>query len=245
MIIDQVLADAAHFNAAFLSRTEDTGTAKHLKLSLEDGLTAHAGGGQASAYAITKDVSRFSTVASHNDSAKLPVSVAGYHLYIVNDGSKILSVYPATGEQIDGLAANTAVTLLPEQTGFFLCRTAGQWRKLFPDSTLVNVVSGSYASPNLIAASGVIPIVAGALKQTVYVAGNGAAVTTGGAHITAGTIDGQELDIYGCHATNTVTVTDGDGTGTEGNGDMVHGARSITTWKWDGTRWTLKGTNGL
>lgn len=245
MINDGVLADAAHFNAAFMSKTEDTGTAKHLKRSLEDGLTAHSGGGQGSAYAITKDFSRFSTVAAANDSAKLPASVAGYLLYVLNDGANIMAVYPASGEQIDGLAANTAVSLLPGQLGVFFCRVAGQWRKVAPDSTISNYVYGSFSSPNLITAGGVVPIIAGALRQTVYIAGDGGAVTTGGVHITAGTIDGQELDLIGCHATNTVTVTDGDGTGTEGNGDMVHGLRTMTTWKWDSTRWTLKGTNGI
>lgn len=112
-------------------------------------------------------------------------------------------------------------------------------------ATSINTVSGSTGSPNLIAAGGVIPITAGALRQTVFIAGNAAAVTTGGAYITAGTVVGQELTLISTSASNTVTITDGDGTGTEANGDIVHGLRTISRWVWDGTRWCEIGRNGL
>ncbi len=122
---------------------------------------------------------------------------------------------------------------------------AAHFNAAFVSAQAFNVVSGSTASPNLIAAAGVVPIDTAALTQSVYIAGNGAARTAGGVYIQAGTIEGQRLVLIGTHATNTVTIPDGDGTGTEGNGDMVHGLRSITEWYWDTARWVLMNWNGL
>lgn len=251
MIANGQLADATDFNAAFMSRTVDTtsigyiGTSKYFLTGSDDAKTAHAGGGQGSALAITKGFTRFTTVATAADSAKLPSGIAGAMLFVVNAGANAMDVFPATGEQINGLAANTALSVLAGQTALFVCRATSQWVEVLASPLTLNAVSGSVASPNLITAGGVIPIIAGALRQAVFIAGSAAAVTTGGVHITAGTIVGQELTLISTSATNTVTITDGDGTGTEANGDIVHGLRTVSKWFWDGTRWVEISRNDL
>jgi hypothetical protein len=251
VISDGVIANATNFNAKFMSRTQDTDTsgnvtltAGYLKRSTADGITAFAGGGQGSATALTKDINRISTCATAADSVKLPAAVAGMTLLVVNQGAARCDVFPATGEQINGLSANTALSVAAGEKALFVCRVAAQWVEVLRE---IPLVSGSAASPNLISASGVIPIIPGLAKQTVYIAGNGAPVTAGGVYITAGTIDAQELTLISTDGTNTVTIPDGDGTGTEANGDVVHGLRTVSEWIYNlsSTCWVEKARNGL
>lgn len=167
-ISNGVNANATNFNAAFVSKTANDTKAGNLtmsngniKRSVEDGITAHAGGGQGSAYALTKDISRVSTVATAADSVKLPTAAAGLEMVVINDGANALSVYPATGEQIDGLAANTAVSISAGECRVFICRASSQWvsnKTQSPMTTLGDMIYG--------AASGTATRVAGNTTTT-------------------------------------------------------------------------------
>ena len=95
-----------------------------------DGLTAHAGGGQALATPIPANVqiARVITVASAADSVVLPASVGGLEITVVNaTAATSMNVFPATGEAINALGANTAFAVPGAKTCTFYCATAGQW----------------------------------------------------------------------------------------------------------------------
>lgn len=105
-----------------------------------NGLTAHAGGGQANGVLITASVTRFTTVATLADSATLPAtSIAGteinnnilnglcLELEIANAGANSMNIFPAVGEQINALGANAAFALAAGKTAYFTSTNSGQW----------------------------------------------------------------------------------------------------------------------
>lgn len=80
-------------------------------------LTAHAGGGQADATQLNKGLNIVSTCATRLDSTKLLASfVAGDRVRITNRGAKTCAVYPASGHDINGLADNAPVFVLPNNS---------------------------------------------------------------------------------------------------------------------------------
>jgi hypothetical protein len=95
--------------------------------STTDGLTALAGGGQAGATPVTSVINRFSTVATNGDSGLLPASVAGAAITVINSGAASLNVFPATGETINALSANSAFAIASGKTATFYCAVAGKW----------------------------------------------------------------------------------------------------------------------
>lgn len=99
-------------------------------VSSVDGITAHAGGGQAAAVALAAMLNRVATVATAGDSVKLPPSANGMQVVTVNAGANSMNVFPATGEQINALGANTAFAVAAGKTATFYCATAGQWHSI-------------------------------------------------------------------------------------------------------------------
>lgn len=96
--------------------------------SSQDKITATAGGGQGPAFQITTALARVLTVASIGDSVKLPASVAGLTIAILNSGANSLNIFPAQGDAINALAVNAAFALASGGvTTYFVCYTAGQW----------------------------------------------------------------------------------------------------------------------
>lgn len=96
--------------------------------SVKDSLTAAAGGGQANALLLTAAFNRVTTVASSADSVKLPPSVVGLDMVVINAASaNAMNVYPATGEIINALSANAAFSVAANKVCTFYCCTAGQW----------------------------------------------------------------------------------------------------------------------
>ena len=98
--------------------------------SSADGLTAHAGGGQGSATAITTMMARFTTVATTADSAILPVGAAGMAITVINAGANSMNVFPDTGSTINGGSANAAVALAAGKTAVFFTTLAGAWHMM-------------------------------------------------------------------------------------------------------------------
>ncbi len=99
--------------------------------SVVDSITAKAGGGQTNAVLMTAAMNRITGVASGNDSVKLPPSVAGLDVVIINaHASNAVNVYPQTGDAINALGANTAFNLTSNKTATFYCCTAGQWHSV-------------------------------------------------------------------------------------------------------------------
>lgn len=94
-------------------------------------LTAHAGGGQGSALPVTAEINQVTTVASAGDSVVLPAAAAGIQIMVANAAAvNSMNVFPASGDQINALGANTAFALAAGKTAQFYCVKAGQWHSI-------------------------------------------------------------------------------------------------------------------
>lgn len=99
--------------------------------SYANGLTAHAGGGQASGWPITTEISQFTTVATAADSATLPVSVPGTQCMVANGAaSNSMNVFPPVGSAINAAVSNTAFALAAGKNALFYCVSPTQWHAI-------------------------------------------------------------------------------------------------------------------
>jgi hypothetical protein len=92
-----------------------------------DSLTAHAGGGQGSALALTKQNNRITTVATAADSVALPASAAGMEVIVINSGANPMQVFGAGTDTINGVATATGVSQMANSLVLYTCVTAGAW----------------------------------------------------------------------------------------------------------------------
>ncbi|HWS94165.1 MAG TPA: hypothetical protein VN306_17260 [Mycobacterium sp.] len=96
-------------------------------VSTQTGVTAHATGGQANATQLTASQVQVSTVASLNDSVKLPPSQAGLQITIVNNGANSMQVFGTGSDTINGVAAGTGVAQAAAAVTIYYCFVAGNW----------------------------------------------------------------------------------------------------------------------
>lgn len=101
-----------------------TGT---VKKSTTDSITAHSGGGQGSAIALTTDINEVSVTAAGGDSVKLPAGVAGMEIVVINHGASAMDLFPATGDFINEAAVNTATSIAINATAVAYCYKADYW----------------------------------------------------------------------------------------------------------------------
>lgn len=95
--------------------------------SVTTGLTAFAGGGQASATQLSFGYNEVTTVATAGDSVKLQPAQAGAMITVLNDGANAMDVFPATGDTINDGAANTAISVAPGVTLSFTAINSTNW----------------------------------------------------------------------------------------------------------------------
>lgn len=106
-------------------------TVGYVRGSAANALTAHSGGGQGSALQLAREINRVTTVAGAGDSVKLPVSVAGMKVTVINAAaSNAMDVFGQTGDVINALTANTALSVAANNTVTFYCAVAGTWNSL-------------------------------------------------------------------------------------------------------------------
>lgn len=106
-------------------------TAGYSQVSAVNALTAHVGGGQGSALALTRQINRVTTVASSGDSVLLPAAIAGRWVTVVNAAAaNAMDVFPQSGEIINALSANTAISVAANKVINFYCAVAGTWNSL-------------------------------------------------------------------------------------------------------------------
>lgn len=98
-----------------------------IKESFTDGITAGTTQTQVGATALTTEVSRVSTVGTALDGVKLPASQSGLTVFVINHGANEMYVYPATGEQIDDVVANSPVRQMVNSMVLYTCATTGNW----------------------------------------------------------------------------------------------------------------------
>ncbi len=93
-------------------------------------VTAHAGGTQAAALALTKQFNKITTCATAGDSVKLPASAAGLLIVITNEGAAAAQVFGASTDTIDGVTTATGVPLAVGASAIYHCEAAGKWRQV-------------------------------------------------------------------------------------------------------------------
>lgn len=93
--------------------------------TLTDGIAA-AGSTQGTATQLTDTINSVGTVAAGTGVILPPAKVGGF-ISVANHGLNPLNVYPATGETVEALAANTPLVLNPGQLYRAACSTAGAW----------------------------------------------------------------------------------------------------------------------
>jgi hypothetical protein len=121
----------------------------NLLIGSDVAITAHAGGGQGSAYQITKKFSLITTVATSGDSVKLPAALAGRSGTISNTQTNSCDVFPASGDNFSNLGADAAQALAGFYVLNYYCIDDGVWyfslvaNTGFPNSLVRTVASGS------------------------------------------------------------------------------------------------------
>lgn len=101
------------------------------KISVANALTAFSGGGQGSALALTKAMNRVTTVAAGGDSVKLPAAVAGESVVVINAAAaNAMDCFPASGEVINALVMDTALSIVANSSVMFNCVVTGTWNSI-------------------------------------------------------------------------------------------------------------------
>ncbi len=93
----------------------------------ETSITAHAGGGQGSAYQLTKKLSVIATCATLFDSVKTSTAIVNRGFMLLNSGSTAAAVYPTSGEAFFGMANDSPIVLFPTCILKAKCTAAGVW----------------------------------------------------------------------------------------------------------------------
>jgi hypothetical protein len=97
--------------------------------SVEAGITASTTQTQGQ-QPLTKDVNEVSTCANANDVVTLPAAEAGRELVIINNGAQTLQVFPASGDAIDGGAADASVTMATGVKQHFVAIDGTDWYRV-------------------------------------------------------------------------------------------------------------------
>lgn len=100
--------------------------------AIQDGVTAHAGGAQASAFPMISGWNRVTTVGSAADSVILPpANDTGSMVLVVNAAAaNSMNVFPGVGDAINALSANTAIACAANKTMAFFCIGSGRWHSM-------------------------------------------------------------------------------------------------------------------
>ena len=93
----------------------------------QDGIVAHAGGGQANATQLSAVINRVTTVATTADSAVMPASVAGWTVTVINSGANALQLFGLGTDTINGVASGTGISVAAGVTKTLKCVTVGAW----------------------------------------------------------------------------------------------------------------------
>lgn len=172
--------------------------------TVENAITAFAGGGQGSATALSSTATfhRITTVVTSADSVKLPTAVAGAMHYIRNDSTSGngTQVYGTSPDTINGAATATGVPLSNGVGAWFISTANGAWTTATSGTgatgsgNVVRATSPSLTTPNIGAATGTSLAVAGPLSTTA--SGTGSAIkvapgTTGSKFLYMGSTPGD------------------------------------------------------
>jgi hypothetical protein len=152
-----------------------------------EAITAHAGGGQGSATALTKKFNQIDTCATNFDSCVLAISKKGYKQVVFNNTAKTATIFPQVGESLNGVV-NASVNVGPGQTLTFECSKDGQWICYTSSSgivfnAIINLTSGNILtlhSVPIVAIPAVTGMVTAVIDSSTNYTKSGANYTGGG-----------------------------------------------------------------
>lgn len=190
-------------------------------MSTEDAITAHAGGGKASARALTCRFNNITVVATAADSVLLPPGLVGLEITIVNSGANSMQVFGAGTDTINGVATGTGVAQAAGATVVYRCnKLTGAAYNWIATASGNGIIAGQQFVLAAITANGAINEHANG--QYIITKATAAAMTL--AAPTSGTDDGIIIDIASNNnAQHTVTFT---------GGTLKSGAAGATTATW-------------
>ena len=99
--------------------------------SATDTITAHSGGTQAAALALTTEINRLTVVAAAGDSVKLPLAQAGLDVVVVNSGANNCQVFGSGTDTINDQATATGITQMANSVCLYVCTTAAPAGKYY------------------------------------------------------------------------------------------------------------------
>lgn len=112
-------------------------------VSVNEGITAFAGGGQASATLLTKTLNEVSTVATAGDSVKLPTAFAGKEITVINNGANPVDVFPSTDDKINELAVNAAFSVQAQSRVIFTAYNSTNWSIIISSADFISGIDTS------------------------------------------------------------------------------------------------------
>lgn len=101
--------------------------------STQNGIVAHAGGGQALSMPLVACINRVLTVATAGDSVSLPSAVGGQAITAINASAASMNVFSSTlstADTINGTAGTTAYPIAAGKIVEFMSPAAGLWYAL-------------------------------------------------------------------------------------------------------------------
>ena len=111
-----------------VSGATSTTTLSGLVVNSISAAVSAAGTTQGTATGLVSNINNVTVVAVGAAGVRLPTAVAGMRILVRNsDSADVLSIYPATGGQINALGTNVASTLVAGLTTELVATTATQW----------------------------------------------------------------------------------------------------------------------
>ena len=94
----------------------------------ETGLTASTTQTQGNG-SLTANINEVSTVANIGDVVTLPAAAPGLQVIVINNGSKRMNIFPATGDDL-GEGTNTSVSLASGSSIIYLAHDSTNWESV-------------------------------------------------------------------------------------------------------------------
>ncbi len=176
-----------------------------------DTITAHAGGGQGSAVALTTQYNIVTVCATTGDSVKLEAAAAGLIQIVYNNTAHTLAVFPASGDTINSGSANASVNVLAGTQAIFTAGDSTNWVKTYPiqSKIIYDNLGAANLSLDIQESIAALETAIAALVTQVVLADMTYTNATGIS--AAGTTQGTATQLDAVEYNNVTTVTSGTG----------------------------------
>jgi hypothetical protein len=156
--------------------------------------------------ALTNNLNVVTTTASNPSGVTLPTATTGRRIIVVNKGTNPISIYPATGAQIDALGSNAAITLAVNGVLEFNASSTTQWYSSFNSSvTGTGVTTFSAGTTGLTPSSATSGAITLAGTLAVANGGTGVTTSTGSGNVVLSTSPTLVTPVLGTPTSGTLT----------------------------------------